>query len=117
MSTNLVEPQPPPSHGEAPPTWAGVVDSMRDTRDPVWHLVADDGEAKSRAGVAKYGVAHQWDNGRDHAVDAYQEHLDSCCYWWAEYQKTKSGEAYALFSAAAELTRRCRAYLLARDGR
>lgn len=115
--SEYVKELPPPKPGLALPTWAGVCAWMRDSRDPVWHLVAADGEAKSAAGEAKYGVAHQHDNGRDHAVDAYQEHLDSCCYWWAEYQRTRSGEAYALFSAAAELTRRCRAYLLARDGR
>lgn len=114
---SYLEPQPPPLRGAAESSWAGVVGWMRDTRDPLWHLVATDGEEKARVGGLKYGTAHQHDNGRDHAVDAYQEHLDSCCYWWAEYQKTKSGEAYALFSAAAELAKRCRAYLLARDGR
>jgi hypothetical protein len=90
---------------------------MRETGEALWLLTANDGEEKGRVGAQKYGVAHQHDNGRDHATDAYQEHLDSCCYWWAEYQKTKSGEAYALFSSAAELTYQCRAYLLARDGR
>lgn len=113
---SYLDPEPPPKHGTAEPSWSGVIGWMRDTRDPLWHLVAADGEEKARVGQAKYGVAHQHDNGRDHAVDAYQEHLDSCCYWWAEYQKTKSGEAYALFSSAAEMTKRCRAYLLARDG-
>lgn len=45
---------------------------------PAW--LRDDMRARHEMGVAKYGTAlHVW-NGRDAAVDAYQEALDLCVY-------------------------------------
>lgn len=85
-----------------------------------WALLAEDGARRDADGRAKYGVSHQADNGRDHAVDAYQELLDACCYWAAEagYSATGDGaEAFAVYEAVVALAHWARLYLLRRDGR
>ncbi|WP_217446576.1 hypothetical protein [Myxococcus sp. CA040A] len=82
-----------------------------------WALLAEDGRSRDSHGATKYGVRHQHDNGRDHATDAYQEHVDSCCYWWAELKKAPSQEALEMFRASANLAFRARLYLYRRDGR
>lgn len=70
----LGEPQPPPKMGEAPPSWSLVIIDMHE---------------RDRTGAAKYGVRHQFDNGRDHLVDAYQESLDQTVYLRAEIEKRR----------------------------
>lgn len=50
-------------------------------------------------GEKKYGVRHQHDNGRDHAVDAYQESLDQTLYLRAEIERQKQRD---LIIAAAK---------------
>lgn len=50
-------------------------------------LVQADLAERKRMGVAKYGVAHQADNGRAHLVDAYQEVLDLAVYLRAEIER------------------------------
>lgn len=67
-------PQPPPGKGSAISTSA---------------LVAADMFERHAAGLNKYGVAHQHDNGRDHLIDAYQEALDLCIYLRAEIERRK----------------------------
>lgn len=64
--------QPAPKPGTAPHT----VD-----------LVQADLTARKAMGVAKYGVPHQADNGRDHLQDAYEEALDLCVYLRGEIQR------------------------------
>lgn len=73
-------PQPPPKPGVAVHT--------------VDLVVADLWERKG-VGIAKYGVAHQWDDGRDHLVDAYQESLDLTVYLRAELEKRRRMVALA----------------------
>ncbi len=65
---------PPPQVGVAPHT----VD-----------LVQADFTARKAFGLAKYGVAHQHDNGRDHLQDLYEELLDAAVYVRAEIEKRK----------------------------
>jgi hypothetical protein len=74
---DLIAPQPPPTHGEATPTWALVVQDMK---------------ARDAMGGAKYGVRHQHDNGRDHLIDLYQELLDGCCYVRAEIERRRAAK-------------------------
>lgn len=71
---NVNGPQSPPTPGVAPHT----VD-----------LVQADLAGRKAMGIAKYGVAHQADNGRDHLVDAYQEALDLAVYLRGEIEKRK----------------------------
>ncbi len=66
---------PPPQPGIAPHT----VD-----------LVQADLVARKAFGVAKYGVAHQHDNGRDHLQDVYEELLDAAIYVRAELERRKA---------------------------
>lgn len=71
-SPNL--PQPAPRRGFGPCTWDLVIADMKD---------------RDQTGERKYGLRHQWDNGRDHLVDAYQENLDQSLYLRAEIQKRR----------------------------
>jgi hypothetical protein len=50
-------------------------------------LVLLDLGRRKAMGIAKYGMPHQHDNGRDHLVDAYQEALDLCVYLRAELER------------------------------
>lgn len=63
-----------------PPPVKGVAE---DTVD----LVMKDLAQRKKAGVKKYGVAHQSDNGRNHLLDAYEECLDMAVYLRAELDK------------------------------
>ncbi len=67
-------PEPAPQPGSAIPT----VD-----------LVIADFQERKQMGAAKYGIAHQFDNGRDHLVDFYQELQDAVVYVRAEIEKRK----------------------------
>lgn len=118
-----VMPQPPPKPGEARPTWELVVEKCRENAQTeheaeaeVWRLLAEDGQARDAFGAAKYGVRHQHDNGRDHAVDAYQEALDGAMYWEAEARETGNYLPKLMAEAALEFAYKCRAYLLRRYG-
>ena len=51
-----------------------------------------DCDARRDLGIARYGVPLQRDNGRDHALDAYEEALDLLAYvhagrapWWLRW--------------------------------
>jgi hypothetical protein len=68
--------QPPPQRTEAPST-------MR--------MVMADIEEREKFGKEKYGTVHQFDNGRDHLIDLYQELLDAVCYVRAEIERRKHG--------------------------
>lgn len=52
-------------------------------------MVIADLKERKKAGKKKYGVAHQWDNGRNHILDAYEESLDQTVYLRAELEKRK----------------------------
>lgn len=54
-------------------------------------LFVDMGERRAQ-GLARYGTPLQYDNGRDHWTDAYQEFLDGVAYlhaarapWWMRW--------------------------------
>jgi hypothetical protein len=122
---DLVVPQPAPMPGNAEPTWACVVREVETValvapaeERPVWELLAADGRARDAFGAAKYGVRHQRDNGRDHAVDVYQEALDGMMYAHAEWNKSgRADDAHELYVLATAFAFMCRQYLLKRDGR
>ncbi len=82
-------PQPAPKPGTARPTWELVVEDL-DARAATLALMRADALERDAIGAAKYGVRHQWDNGRDHLIDAYQEHLDAALYLRAEIEKRKA---------------------------
>ena len=77
---SLNDEQPPPLDGTAPATWDLVLADMRE---------------RDKVGAMKYRVRHQYDNGRDHLVDAYQEALDLCVYLRAEIERRKVEQAAA----------------------
>jgi hypothetical protein len=88
---NPNEAQPAPTAGEAVPTWQLVIDDMRE---------------RDQWGSRKYGTRHQYDNGRDHLVDAYQEALDLAVYLRAEIEKrrgdTEAGELRGILATLAK---------------
>lgn len=122
--SDYVKPQPAPQPGTAQPSWDLVIADLNHqcakgivaTRD-IWRLVAEDAMARDTFGAAKYGTRHQHDNGRDHAVDAYQEALDGAMYWRAEWEHTQDDFARALYDSALYHAMHCRDYLYRRDGK
>lgn len=81
---SLNEPQGLPQAGVGPKTWQLVIADMNE-RDE-W-------------GARKYGTRHQYDNGRDHLVDAYQEALDLAVYLRAEIEKRRADPSYSELKA------------------
>jgi hypothetical protein len=71
---------PPPSPGRARATWELVIDDMK-ARDDLGHR--------------RYGVRHQYDNGRDHLLDAYEEALNLSVYLRGEIEKRKANPNYS----------------------
>lgn len=65
MKRNLSKKQPKPKKNGLP---------------AIWDLVVDDMYARDAEGVKRYGTRLQPKNGRDAAVDAYQEALDLAVY-------------------------------------
>ena len=64
LDSNAATPQPAPHSGKL-----NVID----------YVLADMAE-RAAAGVRKYGMPLQTDNGRDALWDAYQEAMDLCMY-------------------------------------
>ena len=53
---------------------------VKNTRTHVWELVIQDMRDRNNFGIRKYGTALQAFNGRNSAIDAYQEVLDLAVY-------------------------------------
>jgi hypothetical protein len=75
-------PEPAPTKNEHPAVWALVIEDVKKQipDGTVVRALLADMEARDRAGLEKYGVRLQPWNGRDAAVDAYQEALDLVVY-------------------------------------
>lgn len=78
---------------------------IRNTGAPSAHdLVMDDMRDRRAFGLEKYGTLLQFDNGRDHLTDAYQESLDLVVYlrneieWRKRYARMEQA-ALALYRA------------------
>ena len=77
-----LDPQPPPTAGHGD-VWLDVVEAMPGVGlMPRGPLMVDMMQRRAQ-GLARYGTPLQYDNGRDHWVDAYQEYLDGVAYLWA----------------------------------
>lgn len=72
---SLNQPQPPPLDGPGAHSVDLLIEALRQ---------------RKLYGVAKYGVAHQWRNGRSHLTDALQEAMDLSVYLVAEVEKEKA---------------------------
>ncbi len=82
-----------------PPPIAGVAPHTVD-------LVVADLQQRKEMGAKKYGVAHQSDNGRNHAVDLYEELMDACVYLRANLDAVEAARSQgyrAGVEAAAKL--------------
>lgn len=65
VTTDRLDPQPPPN---------------KNTLPAIWDLVIADMVHRDQQGFEKYGMRLQPNNGRDALFDAYQEALDLCVY-------------------------------------
>ena len=116
-------PQPKPKNATDRAVWPLVVLDvaeaavLSDVPLAVERAITVDMLVRDAMGREKYGVPLVSDNGRDHAVDAYQEALDGCAYWKAEVLRMNSDDARTLYRSALEHALGCRRYLLERDGR
>lgn len=104
MSSSLNTPQPPPTEGEGPEVWPLIYDSTRLVL-PDW-LRADMRE-RHELGRAKYGTGLRVWNGRDCAVDAYQEALDLAVYLTQAQQRIGSPGLVALNLARHQALQLC----------
>ncbi len=89
--TNVIDPQPAPiPQPDREASFDQVITDLlalcRDRRESL-DAVVEDLRARDKFGVAKYGVRHTANNGRDHLVDAYQEALDQVAYLRAEMER------------------------------
>lgn len=85
---DYLHPQPPPQPGRGD-VWRDVIHACV---LPMPGGLVTDMIARRRQGVARYATPLQYDNGRDHHVDAYQEALDLVAYlhaagesWWLRW--------------------------------
>lgn len=124
--TEYTKPQPPPEASDSPPMWPLVAaDFARYADAPgiseesriACRAMVEDAMHRDAFGREKHGTPLTRDNGRDAAVDAYQEALDGCVYWRQEYERTKDQEVVSLYGDATTLAVRARRYLLRRDGK
>lgn len=82
MSNLAVTPEPAPVRTDSPAVWPLVIRDLDKLDAPLWLIAVlrEDMTARHEAGVEKYGVPLQVENGRNHGHDAYQEALDGCAY-------------------------------------
>jgi hypothetical protein len=118
--TDYNKPQPPPKNTDDRAVWPLVmadVEDFHEHRDGLRAAILADMKTRHEDGVRRYGVLLVAHNGRDHAADAYQEALDGAVYWRAEAEMTGKADAMQLYFDALNHAWKCRAYLLARDGK
>lgn len=85
-----LDPQPPPKPGHGD-VWMDLC--LRLVHNPLVSVeLHRDMLARRAQGLARYGTPLQYDNGRDHWTDAYQEALDLVVYlhaarapWWMRW--------------------------------
>lgn len=102
-------PQPPPVHIPGAPS---LHDALCVRLGVLGADVADDVRARKEFGRGKYGTVLQLGNGRDFAVDAYQEVLDALVYCEGLAQEGDDAAPAmiaTLTSVAVQLRRRVRA--------
>lgn len=90
QSLNMPEPDPVPT--SATPTWELVISYMETLRAGYPHpsiidSVVVDMKERDAFGRQKYGTPLQYNNGRNHLVDAYQEALDRVVYLRNELER------------------------------
>ncbi len=123
--SDYVTPQPPPKNEDGQSVWALVIKDIDDkvartgaNQDrTTWWQLGLDARQRNADGIRKHGVPLTVSNGRDAAVDGYQEALDATVYWRQEYERTQDQHAQALYDASLHLALASRRYLHERDGK
>jgi hypothetical protein len=87
-----VTPEPAPVVTDSPVVWPFIIRDLDNLSGPLWlrAKLREDMTARHEAGMEKYGIPLHLENGRIHAIDAYQEALDGSAYSRAEAMKTGS---------------------------
>lgn len=112
MKIPATTPEPPPTRTDSPAVWPLVIEDVldHDRLDEVptftiERLVADMG-ARETEGRRKYGVPLQVENGRDAAVDAYQEALDLTVYARQQWERHHTRAWWCIYEDALKLAAR-----------
>lgn len=113
-------PEPAPVATDSPAVWPLVIaDLQRALREAppavVTRLAADMG-ARDGEGRRKYGTPLQVENGRNAAVDAYQEALDLVVYARQRFERAPSHAWVTIYDDALKLAARVCEQLMA-EGR
>ena len=107
MTNPATTPEPAPKKTDSPAVWPLVIASvptiLPDAPPRLRQRLMDDMRARHEVGLAEYGVPLQVQNGRDAAVDAYQEALDLCAYSRQQVERTGLGAWRTIHNEAVGL--------------
>ena len=111
-----VTPEPAPVRTDSPAVWplvlADVIDILDETPPSVVEQLAMDMHARDVEGRRKYGTPLQVENGRNAAVDAYQEALDLTVYARQRWERQHTRAWCVIYEDALKLTARICAALM-----
>lgn len=102
-----VTPEPAPMRTDSPAVWPLVIASVPDVLPNAssWLCLRlqEDMQAHHESSVEKYGVPIQVENGRDAAIDAYQEALDLSAYSKQMAERTGGGAWWSIHMESVKL--------------
>lgn len=111
-----VTPEPAPVPTDSPAVWPMVIEdipfSLRGTPRGIRERLAADMHARDSEGRRKYGVPLQVENGRNAAVDAYQEALDLTVYARQQWERHHTRAWWVIYEDALKLAARICAELM-----
>lgn len=111
-----VTPEPPPVRTDSPAVWPLVIAHAPEVLDGARPLVVarllPDMRARDAKGTEAYGVPLQVENGRDAAVDAYQEALDLTVHARQQWERHHTRAWWLIYEDALKLAARICAELM-----
>ena len=114
-------PEPAPMRTDSPAVWPLVVrdlleeDRLVETSSRVVESLAADMRDRDVEGCRKYGTPLQVENGRNAAVDAYQEALDLTVYARQRWERHHTAAWWTIYEDALKLSARICAELMKED--
>jgi hypothetical protein len=111
-----VTPEPAPVRTDSPAVWPFVIADAPRVADEastrVLSRLLSDMSARHEEGIRKYGVPLQVENGRNPAVDAYQEALDLTVYARQQWERHHTRMWWVIYEDALKLAARICAALM-----
>jgi hypothetical protein len=111
-ATPAVTPEPAPVKTDSPAVWLLVIDDVKsalvleESPQRVRARLLTDMCARDAEGRRKYGVPLQVENGRNPAVDAYQEALDLTVYARQQWERHHTRAWWTIYEDALKLAAR-----------